>query len=203
MKRNKVILTGPPHGGKSAILAAVHERKLVTYESTIGVDLAILNIEMLNQENVESSRVSIHIWDTSGDIRYSEVIGSYFLGADAAWFVFDLSDPSSVNRVWFFVDLFKEKTPIENVTKKFLVGNKNDKTVTEFTESTVTKEIHRLMHSGFFLDFFRISSFDFAEVKQRLEETSLFYEIFKGTDSPQSSQEERGGCINNTRCISF
>jgi small GTP-binding protein len=160
-KHKKIVLTGPPGGGKSSILACLNGHELKRYESTIGIDFGIY---------VTKNQQKIHVWDTAGSERFWSIIKTYYRGADAVWFVFDLSDSSSVTQIEHFINLFKEIVSANQQTKCYLVGNKNDLSVTKSTK----QKIETISKNNFFEDYFVISAFNFETVTKKIEQCAGF-----------------------------
>lgn len=159
--KKKLVLTGPENSGKSAILGAIHGKKVLMYKKTIGIDFAAHKTETADA----------HVWDTSGDKRFNHIIKTYYCGASAVWFVFDSSDENSIREIPYFIELFLETVPDQSSVKKYLVGNKCDKQITWLTKSRVEQEKEKVMDRFPFLSSFSLSSFDYGEVKRRIEST--------------------------------
>eukprot|EP00475_Leptophrys_vorax_P027843 TRINITY_DN3979_c0_g1_i3.p1 TRINITY_DN3979_c0_g1~~TRINITY_DN3979_c0_g1_i3.p1 ORF type:complete len:211 (+),score=37.09 TRINITY_DN3979_c0_g1_i3:55-687(+) len=115
----KLVVLGDSGVGKSALLKraakGVYEDQ---YVSTIGVDFEVKTI------TVDDQKVKLYFWDTAGQERFRTITRSYYRGAGAVLFVFDLTDRDSFRnvQVWYD-DVLKTLT---TDTLFCLVGNKAD-----------------------------------------------------------------------------
>lgn len=60
------------------------------YEPTIGLDMAVVKRQLS-----KNTLAKIHLWDTSGDIRYRGIVRSYFKACCATILVIDMSNEES------------------------------------------------------------------------------------------------------------
>jgi small GTP-binding protein len=72
---------------------------------------------------VDGKQVALQIWDTAGQERFGGLSGLYFRRADAALFVFALTDPSSFKSLDFW---FEKSQELEEDLLIYVVGNKSD-----------------------------------------------------------------------------
>lgn len=99
------------------------------YKPTIGTDF---NTKELT---VNDTVVKLNVWDTAGQEQWSQQMGvTYYRGADAALFVYDLCSANSLQSVkkWHenFFQASGQKIPF------FLIGNKLDKQNPEVTDAS-------------------------------------------------------------------
>lgn len=118
MISRKVILTGSFGVGKTSLF-----RRFITntfsekYITTIGVKVDKKTVE------VEGQEVSILLWDIAGEIKQDKVPKSYFLGASAIIYVFDLTRPSTYKNINSDMEILNGILP-DSILK--IVANKAD-----------------------------------------------------------------------------
>lgn len=120
----KVITVGPPAVGKTClIMKAVNPEFTLppTYMCTLGVDFKVKT--MMHQGQV----VKLHIWDTAGQDRFLHINRMYYRDSNGVFFVFDIGDRKTFDKVEFFWEDFKEYENPDSPAMKVLVGNKSDK----------------------------------------------------------------------------
>ncbi|MEM1119828.1 MAG: Rab family GTPase [Bacteroidota bacterium] len=120
MLSRKVILTGSFGVGKTSLFRRfINNTFSEKYITTIGVKVDKKVVEVNGQE------VSILLWDIAGEVKQDKVPKSYFLGASAIIYVFDLTRPSTYKNIGVDMDILKEVLP-DAIIK--IVGNKADLT---------------------------------------------------------------------------
>ena len=114
----KCVIIGDSGVGKSSILSQLCYRKYNTSMlQTIGVDFFTRTFKINN------SNIKYHIWDTSGNPRFKNIIDAYYNKADVIIICYDISNRSTFNNIdnWY--------KNIQDVHNKliFIIGNKSDK----------------------------------------------------------------------------
>ena len=118
MISKKVVITGHFGVGKTSLFNRFISNTFnEKYLTTIGVRVDKKMVEIDDQE------VSLVIWDLAGEVSQEKVPRSYFLGASAIIYVFDLSRPATFGRLED--DLQYIQTVLPNVLIR-KVGNKKD-----------------------------------------------------------------------------
>lgn len=118
MLSRKVILTGSFGVGKTSLFSRFISNTFSDkYITTIGVKVDKKSLE------IDGEKVSILLWDIAGEVTQNKVPKSYFLGASAIIYVFDLSRPSTYKNLKVDMDFLNKILP--NVTI-LIVGNKED-----------------------------------------------------------------------------
>jgi small GTP-binding protein len=83
-------------------------------ESTIGASFV----------TIKQDDITYQIWDTAGQERYNSLVPMYCKGAGLIFFVFDLSNPESINRLDFYIN--NSNIDLDKDVKIIIVGNKLD-----------------------------------------------------------------------------
>jgi len=118
MISRKVILTGSFGVGKTSLFRRfINNTFSEKYITTIGVKVDKKTVEIEGQE------VSILLWDIAGEVSQDKVPKSYFLGASAIIYVFDLTRPSTYKNIDKDMDILREILP-DSILK--IVANKAD-----------------------------------------------------------------------------
>jgi len=127
----KVILTGCFGVGKTSLFNKfLYQRFSEKYLTTIGVKVDKKVV------TVGDRQISLLIWDVAGEVDQDKVPKSYFLGASAVLYVFDLTRPST----WLNLesDLDYLKGLLGNAIIK-VVGNKVDLVSPEQVDSVTSR----------------------------------------------------------------
>lgn len=132
MISKKVILTGNFGVGKTSLFNRfVYNRFNDKYLTTIGVKVNKKVIE------VEGEEISVLLWDIAGEVSQDKVPVSYFLGAAAIIYVFDLSRPLTFKNMGADLEHLGNILP-DSMMK--IVGNKKD-LVDDETIANIMKEL--------------------------------------------------------------
>ena len=92
----KTIILGNSGGGKSTILLGKYQE----IEATIGIDLMTENVIW------NTNTIKMHIWDTSGNINYQNIIRSYLSSCIGAFIVCNLNDFESFESIEGWIRLY-------------------------------------------------------------------------------------------------
>jgi len=118
MISRKVLITGSFAVGKTSLFNRfVHNAFSERYLTTIGVKVD--KKEVL----VKGQPVSLILWDIAGEVSQEKVPRTYFLGASAVIYVFDLSRPNTRKNMEADLKLIRKTLPGCLVR---IVGNKKD-----------------------------------------------------------------------------
>lgn len=118
MISKKVVITGHFGVGKTSLF-----NRFITntfnekYLTTIGVRVDKKSVIVNGEE------ISLIIWDLAGEVSQEKVPRSYFLGASAIIYVFDLSRPATFSRLEDDIVYINSVLPSVLIRK---VGNKKD-----------------------------------------------------------------------------
>ncbi|WP_299013746.1 Rab family GTPase [uncultured Polaribacter sp.] len=118
MVAKKVLLVGNFGVGKTSLIRRfVLNEFSEDYISTIGVRVSSKLVQYKNEE------IKLLIWDVAGTHNDEKIPKSYFLGASAAMYVFDVSRAETYNNITSYIKNIKELSGLDKVT---VVGNKKD-----------------------------------------------------------------------------
>ena len=115
----KVLLLGNSYVGKTSLfLRFVDDIWNDTFVPTIGVDFKIKTFE------IDSKKIKMQIWDTAGQRKSTNIIGSFYRGTHGILLLYDVTDIDSFKNLsnWL-IEI--EKRASKNVLK-LLIGNKSD-----------------------------------------------------------------------------
>ncbi|CAL6050273.1 Rab1a [Hexamita inflata] len=127
----KLVIVGDSAVGKTSLLEYfVNEKFSALYKPTIGTDFLSKEIKINDQT------IKLQIWDTAGQETWSSQMGSaYYRGSDCCIFVYDLTNPATLQSINKWCDNFiaccGQNVPL------VLVGNKADKTQTQVSDSLI------------------------------------------------------------------
>uniref|UniRef100_A0A7R9U8W8 Uncharacterized protein n=1 Tax=Pinguiococcus pyrenoidosus TaxID=172671 RepID=A0A7R9U8W8_9STRA len=119
----KVILLGESGVGKTSLMEMfVNDKYDDKYKATIGADFLCKDVQ------IEDQLVTLQIWDTAGQERFQSLGVAFYRGADACIIVFDITDPTSFERLEFWMSTFlKQSEPRDPSNFPFvIIGNKVD-----------------------------------------------------------------------------
>lgn len=115
----KVVFLGDAAVGKTSILQRfLQDRCPRKYEATIGTDLSTKNMSIAGRQ------IQLKLWDTAGNERFRNLVGSYLRDSCVAVIVYDISKRDSyLHTKQWLKDIRAEKGKDAII---FLVGNKTD-----------------------------------------------------------------------------
>lgn len=129
----KVVMIGDAGVGKTLFLyTAMHANPanvannavLPPTMPTIGVDFQNTTRRLSNRR-----RLTLRMWDTAGEERWSAIVSSYFRSADAVILMYDVSDQSSFDRItshWLELAL-RDLAPNDPRPAFVVLANKTDR----------------------------------------------------------------------------
>lgn len=118
MNSRKILLTGSFAVGKTSLFHRfLYNTFSDKYLTSIGVKVDKKGV------NIGGEEMALIVWDIAGEVSQDKIPRSYFLGASAIIYVFDLSRPSTFENIdsdLFFLETILPACPIR------VVGNKKD-----------------------------------------------------------------------------
>jgi small GTP-binding protein len=131
MISKKVVITGHFGVGKTSLFNRFISNTFnEKYLTTIGVRVDKKSLVIDGQE------ISLVLWDLAGEVSQEKVPRSYFLGASAVIYVFDLSRPATFSRLDDDLAYILSVLPGVLIRK---VGNKKD-LVSDETLNTISQQ---------------------------------------------------------------
>ena len=115
----RIFFIGEPNVGKTCIIERFTGKKFeANSEPTIGVSHYGIKAGVKN-----GHEITLDLWDVSGQERFKEIIKIYFKGAHGCFFVYDITNRDSFEKINEWFDrIHKEVGDIPII----LVGNKSD-----------------------------------------------------------------------------
>jgi len=153
MKDFKVVFLGQVNVGKSSIAHCLREGQASTTEHGPTIAAGYVGLE--------KDGIKLCMWDSSGSERFSAILPMYVRGARIIVLVYDVSDPSSIEKVKANRFRFVEEQPETLEATWIVVGNKCDLRSTaswwsdemvEFARANQMKHVQVSAHSGTNLD---------------------------------------------------
>jgi small GTP-binding protein len=142
----KVIIIGDTGVGKTSLLFRYVDNAVLDVTVSIGVDYKTKMV------NVDNTKIKLQLWDTSGQERYRTITKNYYKGAHAIVFVFDVTNPKSLENIQNWE---KEATLHGRPGGlRLLIGNKTDLT----SERKVEYDIGLAMAESFDMKYFETSA---------------------------------------------
>ncbi len=165
-RRYKVVMLGSCGVGKTSLVSRYTRDSYDPFsDSTIGAAYCTKIIDTPKGE------IKLGIWDTAGQERYNALVPPYYRETDIAYVVCDLSDKSSLDKVYYWV------RELENSRTDESSRNGNMKIVIIGNKSDVTNDDVDLIIEGYAvnlgLDYFRVSAKTSEGVKEMFESAIL------------------------------
>lgn len=143
----KCITAGDGGVGKTTLLYRyVEGRFLADTRMTLGVEFFIKEV------NVGRKKINLQVWDFGGQEHFRPLLKNYALGARGALLLFDLTRPSSLDKIDQWVNICREDNP--NIPIIFL-GTKLDLTDLISVDDSYALRFKTKYN---FLDYLKISS---------------------------------------------
>lgn len=115
----KIVILGEGTVGKTSLRRSYLGKSFkANYLQTIGADFSVTQTEF---DNIicQSS-----LWDIAGQLKYEVTHVSYFRGSHACIIIYDITNPTSFEKISKWLDKFIELSKVGKVIS--IVGNKND-----------------------------------------------------------------------------
>ncbi|MFX1573252.1 MAG: Rab family GTPase [Promethearchaeota archaeon] len=143
----KCITAGDGGVGKTTLLYRyVEGRFLADTRMTLGVEFFIKEVD------VGRKKINLQVWDFGGQEHFRPLLKNYALGARGALLLFDLTRPSSLDKIDQWVNICREDNP--NIPIIFL-GTKLDLTDLISVDDSYALRFKTKYN---FLDYLKISS---------------------------------------------
>lgn len=144
----RIVFVGPIKTGKTKLfLRLTNNEETYSYLPTIGVDYQSINIKTITNKDIK-----LKIWDSSGDISFSNIVKYYLRGAN---FIFLFYDDGYIDNLFNMTELIMEN---KNKCNYILIC---DKPKTSLTSIKVDNEIYNILGVHIKYHFM----FDFSDIK--------------------------------------
>lgn len=97
-----------------------------SYGMTIGADFAVYKI----------GDYTLHIWDLAGQIRFSQILKAYYIGAVGSLIVFDITNKESFHNVPSWIEELVRNNN-NKIVPLVIVGNKSD--LRDMADNSITQ----------------------------------------------------------------
>jgi len=118
-RRVKLLMLGDSGVGKSSLIM---RWTLDTFSpslvSTVGVNFKSRKVSIANEA------VQVQVWDTAGQEQFHKITTSYYKGAQGIMLVYDVTDPSSLANIEYWIKNIKSHAT--DTVQVALIGNKTD-----------------------------------------------------------------------------
>lgn len=117
----KILMLGESGVGKSSLISRFVSNRFNLFQpATVGVDFRSTDIQRGFQ------RVKVNFYDSAGQERFRSVPPIYFRFADAAIFVYDITNDESFKKISYWLEEFHRHDSADTAVK-MLIGNKTDR----------------------------------------------------------------------------
>ena len=115
----RTIIIGDSYVGKSNIVSQLcNNRFMDSSSSTLGIDF------YTNTFNIDDIALKFHIWDTSGQTQYKNIVEAYYKTVDIVIICYDISNKDSFHNVRNWYNQIKRLNLDKSLI--YIVGNKLD-----------------------------------------------------------------------------
>ncbi len=198
--RFKFIIIGEHEVGKTSIVRRYIDKKFSEdYRTTIGLNIMTHSFEFFGNE------ISISLWDIGAQQYFKRFRKTYYLGTQAVFIVFDLSNQETFDNVKTWFDELSEFLG-ENELPIVIVGNKSDLTeqrkidyqtgvnLVNVLSSNVNSNISYIETSALtgenVEDAFTLISYHYIMKSKEIEENVLKNDIFNEINSILEGKEK-------------
>lgn len=178
----KVVIVGNSGTGKTSILNRYVYNKFDTLvPSTIGV-------EFLHKDHDDTTKLVL--WDTAGQERFQSIVSSFYKGAQAIMFVYDVSSRESFDSI---IGWWREYKSHGNIQKSvaLLVGNKAD------LERIVPKEEALALAVQYGMYYEEVSAFNNSNVNNAFE---TLVRLLKQLPAVRQEKQKKREMPTSDRC---
>eukprot|EP00056_Hartaetosiga_gracilis_P016059 m.3676 g.3676 ORF g.3676 m.3676 type:complete len:231 (+) comp3708_c0_seq1:408-1100(+) len=125
----KIIIIGDAATGKSSCLTRFTHGIFPDTSETIGVDF------FFHEMNMDGKKIKLQAWDTAGQDRFKSIIRSYYRGANAVVYTYDVTSMESLEHL---ESVWMEETDkyMSDGAMRMIIGNKSDH---QFRSAAVTQ----------------------------------------------------------------
>ena len=143
MQRNKIVLVGTTHTGKTSII-----QRYITGKFQPNTLTSMQAAFFQKKIALKSSEETLEIWDTAGQEKYRSLAPMYYRDAKAAIVVFDVTDANSFSKAKQWINELKTARG-DNIII-VLVGNKADLQFIRVVQTAEAKQYANSCHFSYF-----------------------------------------------------
>lgn len=124
----KCIIVGETSVGKTSILHRMTNQDFPSNPApTIGIEFGTVFTKITHFENekVDESTIKLQIWDCAGQVRFRNIVRSYFRQAQIVFFVYDVNDYDTFKYLHEWIDEVNRQIGTDNYVG-CIIGNKKD-----------------------------------------------------------------------------
>ncbi|KAJ5077764.1 ras-related protein rab-10 [Anaeramoeba ignava] len=173
----KIVLIGHSSVGKTNILTKFCDDHFsFNSTSTIAVEYKTQIVE------INDKKIKLQIWDTAGQERFHSITKAYYRRADAAFVVYDITNPESFDKLDYWIQEIKEQ---EQINPKFMIlGNKCDLE----DKRQISKEQGEKFAKAKRISFLETSAKEGTNIEKAFE--ALTKEILKALQNKENTQTD-------------
>ncbi|MHA1281252.1 MAG: Rab family GTPase [Promethearchaeota archaeon] len=185
MFRFKFVIVGDGAVGKTSLVRRFTENKFdKDYKSTIGLNIVSHTFNLLDNE------ITCSIWDVGGQKHFERFRQTYYLGAQAAFIVFDLTNRQTFENVEYWYDEIRKYGNKKDIVI-MLVGNKSDlkkKRKVSYEEGLRMADKLSEMHNSL-VSYIETSALDGTRVDEAFQTIAYLF-IMKTKEQEQKEIQE-------------
>lgn len=118
-RRVKLLMLGDSGVGKSSLIMRwTMDTFSPSLVSTVGVNFKSRKVNVCNE------LMQVQVWDTAGQEQFHKITTSYYKGAQGIMLVYDVTDPSSLANIEYWIKNIKSHA--SDTVQVALIGNKTD-----------------------------------------------------------------------------
>ena len=175
----KLILIGDEGVGKTSLLNKFMGISTTNIKHTVGIDYDSKIIDN------DGTYVKLDIWDTSGNVKFRNVITSYFNNKDAIILLFDLTNLRSYQNIKHWITLIYKYVDDPHI---YIIGTKSDL----FAIRVITNEmIDSIKEKYYYLE---------TTITTSSSVNSAFYKIISQIINKQTKIKKKSN-LNNGCCV--
>ena len=143
MDRNKIVLVGTTHAGKTSIV-----QRYINDQFTASTVASTQAAFFQKAVEVNGKEVVLDIWDTAGQERFRSLAPVYYRDAKGAIVVFDITDANSFSKAKQWINELRSARGDQVVI--FLVGNKVDLQFIRVVQTSEARQFAKLSGLAYF-----------------------------------------------------
>lgn len=140
----KIILVGESSVGKTNICMRYCYNKF--HEDS----RATVSFEVIERNfKINNDKIKVCIWDTLGQEKFASVFSQYYRATDGAFFVFDLTDKKSFEKIDNWVQTYNNHGENKKIIK-YLIGNKSDLVLRKVKREDINEKIDKYEFDAYY-----------------------------------------------------